>query len=48
MDYVTAISTSQKWWYKCTGNFGGYGFVPLWILSYGSTVTPGPLPAGWR
>ena len=39
------IYTNNRWWAKCTGNYGGFGNQdPLWIASYGST---GALPAGW-
>jgi GH25 family lysozyme M1 (1,4-beta-N-acetylmuramidase) len=41
------IYTTQDWWATCTGSSTAFSQYPLWVASYTSASSPGPLPAGW-
>lgn len=46
-----ALYTTSDWWSRCTGNYNGFGMLPLFIARYPSNGDfsggPGTLPAGW-
>ncbi len=40
-----AVFTTAGWWNRCTGSSTAFGYLPLMISHWNTTL--GPLPAGW-